>query len=380
MKRCFWILLILIGLLPASRADAAALAGLDMSATAAGAGNAFTATADDPSAMHYNPAGLAWQPGVNFSFAGALRSEDQSVLQSATRGTPFNGQSLSNLSGLYGNWMPKDSAWGLGFALDLPYALNSSWGDAFDGTAQTTTIDVLHTAVDVVYALDSSLAVAVGADWYVAQGDINSTTTTFNGTDNATFGGHVSVLWRPRPAWSFGAMLQSGANINLSGTATGAVAGTAKVKVSLPDVLRVGVNHVFSDAVRFEVDASWTRWSSLSDLNVVGRTRELNTLNMSDSLSLMTGLTWFWRENTQFRFGYTFDQAATKDTAFNARIFDANTHRISLGAGAELFGVHLDMAYVYAYSPSRTISGSGVFDGKYRTRRQTLSLSVAKHF
>jgi len=380
MKRCFWILFILISLLPVSRADAAGLAGLDMSAAAVGAGNAFVATADDPSAMHYNPAGLAWQPGVNISFAGTLRSEDLSVQQSAARGTPFNSQDLSNLAGLYGNWMPKDSKWGIGFALDLPYAQNTEWGSAFGGAAKTTTIDVLHTALDVVYALDSSLAVAVGADWYVAKGDINSTTTTFHGTDNATFGGHVSVLWHPRPAWSVGAMLQSGATIDLSGTATGAVAGTAKVNVPLPDVFRVGVSHVFSDAFRFETDVSWTRWSTLNDLDVVGTTSELNALNMSDSLSLMTGLTWFWREGAELRFGYAFDQAATKDTAFNARIVDANTHRISLGAGADVFGVQLDMAYVYAYSPNRTITGSGAFDGKYRMRRQSLALSVSKHF
>ncbi|MDX8392867.1 MAG: outer membrane protein transport protein [Mariprofundaceae bacterium] len=380
MRRYLWILLMLGGLLPLPKADAAALAGLDMSASAAGAGNAFTATADDPSAMHYNPAGLAWQPGVNLAFSGALRSENQSAKQSAAQGTPFNNQNLANLSGLYGNWMPKGSKWGVGFALDLPYALNTGWGDAFGGAAKITTIDVLHTAVDAVYALDSSLAVAVGGDWYVAQGDINSATTTFNGTDNVTFGGHVSVLWHPRPAWSLGALLRSGATLNLSGTATGAVNGEANVNVPLPDVLRLGAMHVFSDAIRLEVDASWSRWSSLNDLDVVGATTERNTLNMADSFSLMTGLTWFWREKTVLRFGYAFDQAASKDTAFNARIVDANTHRISLGAGGEIAGLHLDLAYVYAYAPSRTISGSGVFDGQYRTRRQSLALSVAKHF
>ncbi len=380
MKRYLWILLMLGGLLPMPKADAAALAGLDMSATAAGMGNAFTATADDPSAMFYNPAGLAWQPGVNMAFSGALRSRDQSVIQSAARGTPFNDQSMVNLSGLYGNWMPADSRWGVGFALDLPYALNSGWKNAFGGAAERTTIDVLHTAVDVVYALSSSLAVAGGADWYVAQGDINSATTTFNGTDNATFGGHVSVLWHPRPAWSFGALLRSGATLNLSGTATGAVSGGAKVNVPLPDVLRIGAMHVFSDAVRFEVDASWSRWSTLKDLDVVGTTSERNALNMGDSFSLMTGLTWFWREGTALRFGYTFDQAASKDTAFNARVVDANTHRLSLGVGGDMFGVNLNLAYVYAYAPSRTISGSGAFDGKYRTRQQSLALSIAKHF
>jgi len=113
---------------------------------------------------------------------------------------------------------------------------------------------------------------------------------------------------------------------------------------------------------------------------VQGATTELNALSMSDSLGVMTGLSWFWRENSTFRFGYAFDQAATNDGGFNARIVDANTHRLSLGAGADLFAVHLDLAYVYSYSPKRTINNASVFDGTYRNRRQTLALSVIKSF
>jgi len=383
MKR-FWMVMIMGSVLSAAvsgeRAEAAALAGLDMSATAAGAGNAFTATADDPSAMHYNPAGLAWQSGFNMGFFGALRGEDQSVKQTAALGTPFNDQNIANLAGLYGNWMPADSDWGIGFALDTPFALNTGWGTSFGGAAKVSTIDVLHTGLDVVYAVSSSLALAAGGDWYVSQADINSTTTTFNGTDAASFGGHVSVLWHPRPAWSVGAMLQSGAKLKLTGTAIGAVAGNASTTVDLPDVLRVGASHVFNDALRLEVDGTWTRWSTLKNLDVVGATAERNALNLGDSVGVMAGLTWYWRENTPFRFGYAFDQAATKDSAYNARITDANTHRFSLGAGGELAGMHLDLAYVYAFSPKRTITGSGGFNGEYRNRRQSLAISVAKHF
>ncbi len=385
MKRSWMLLLILAGVLPAGllapkHAHGAALAALDMSAAAAGVGNAFTATADDPTAMHYNPAGLAWQPGVNLAFSGALRFENQSVLQSAARGTPNNDQIISNLAGLYGSWMPAGSDWGLGFALDTPYALNTGWNTAFGGAAQTSTIDVLHMGLDAVYALNSSLAVAAGGDWYAAQGDINSATTTFTGQDNANFGGHVSVLWHPRPAWAIGAMLKSGAKMKLSGTARGAVAGDASVTLKLPDVVRIGAMHVFNDAVRLELDTSWTRWSTLKNLDVVGSTAERNPLNLGDSFGLMTGLTWFWRENTTLRFGYAFDQASTKDSGYNARVVDANTHRASFGVGGDMLGMHFDLAYVYAFSPARTITNGSIYDGKYRTRRQSLALSLIKSF
>ena len=385
MKHYWILLLILAGVLPAGlispeRALGAGFAALDMSAAAAGAGNAFTATADDPTAMHYNPAGLAWQPGFNMAFSGALRFENQSVKQSAARGTPNNSQTIANLAGLYGSWMPAGSNWGLGFAFDAPYALSSDWGTAFGGRAKTTSLDVLHTAMDAVYAANSSLAIAIGGDWYLAKGEVSSTTTTFSGKEKAGFGGHISALWHPRPAWAIGGMLKSGATIKLNGTASGAVSGNASTKVKLPDVLRLGAMHVFNDTLRFEVDTSWTRWSSQKNLDVVGTTSELNPLSLRDSFGLMTGATWFWRENTVVRLGYAFDQAASKDGGYNARIADANTHRVSLGGGADLMGARFDLAYVYAFSANRSISNGTVYDGTYRNRRQSLALSISKHF
>lgn len=356
------------------------MASQDMSAAAAGAGNAFTASADDPSAMYYNPAGLAWQPGFNLQFSGAMRFENMSAQQSAARGTPFNTSKPGSLAGVYGSWMPTGSHWGMGFAIDRPYLLNTSWDTAFGGSAQRTSFDALHGGLNAVYAISSSLAVSLGGDLYSSKGEVSSTTTSFSGKDRASFGGNVSVLWHPRPSWAVGAMLKSGSTIRLNGTAVGAVSGNADVKVKLPDVARFGVMHVIADKYRIEVDTSWTRWSTQKNLNVQGSTSELNALSMRDSIGVMTGLSWFWRENATFRFGYAFDQAATRDGGFNARIVDASSHRLSLGTGADLFDVHLDVAYAYSFSPNRTIQNAGVFDGTWRNRRQSLALSVSKHF
>jgi len=385
MKRSWMMVLIAAGLLPAGlcnmqQAQAAAFASMDLSAAASGAGNAFTASADDPSAMHYNPAGIAWQQGFNLQFSGVMRFENMSVQQSAARGTPYNSLKPGSLAGVYGGWMPADSNWGLGFSFDRPYLLNTGWGGAFGGTAQRTRFDALHGGLNAVYAVSSSLAVSLGGDMYSAKGDVDSATTTFNGKDRASFGGNISVLWHPRPAWGIGAMLKSGSTIKLNGTAAGAVSGNADVKVKLPDVVRFGVMHVVADQYRIEVDTSWTRWSRQKNLDVQGATSELNALSLRDSFGVMTGLSWFWREDTTFRFGYAFDQGATKDGGFNARIVDSSTHRISLGAGADLFDVHLDLAYAYSFSPNRTINNASVFDGNYRNRRQSLALSVSKHF
>jgi len=383
MKRFFWILMMLTGTVSTPEARAAALATLDHSASAAGVANAFVATADDPSAVHYNPAGIAWQPGAGVMFTGALRFQNQSVQLAPPGGAPANTQAPTNLGSIYTTWMPRDGDWGMGVGFDLPFSGNTGWGAAFGGAAQRTSLNVSHLSLDAVYAISSSMAVAFGPDWYVGRIDVNSATTTFRGTELTAVGGHIAWMWHPRPTWSVGAAFRSGETLNFSGNASGAVTGSAETKVSLPGVVQVGIAHDFYDRYRLEFDGSWTHWSTLTDLNVVGKGAagaELNPLSLQDSFSAMMGLTWFWQEHTQFRFGYAFDQAATKNTGFNARIVDANSHRLSLGAGTEVFGLHLNAAYSFVYSPTRTITGSAPFDGRYTQRLQTLAVSITRYF
>jgi len=383
MKRLLWMIMILTGIASVPEARAAALATLDHSASAAGVANAFVATADDPSAVRYNPAGIAWQPGLGVMFTGALRFEDQSAKLAPPGGAPANTQTPVNPGSIYTTWMPRDGDWGMGVGFDLPFSVNTGWGTAFGGAAQSTSLNVFHFSADAVYAISSSMAIAAGPDLYGGRIDVNSATTTFRGTDATAVGGHVAWMWHLRPAWSVGAVFRSGATLNLSGDAVGAITGSAETKVSLPAMAQFGIAHDFYDRYKLELNGSWTRWSTLTDLNVVGKGTagaELNPLNLQDSFSAMVGLTWFWQEHTQFRFGYAFDQAATKDTGFNARITDANSHRLSLGAGAEVFGLHLDAAYSFIYSPTRTITGSAPFDGRYKQRLQTLAVSISKYF
>lgn len=376
MKRLY--LLVMVFGLSVSTAQAAALANLDQSATALGVANAFTATATDPSAMYYNPAGIAWQEGVGVMFAGAMRYRDSSV--KLTGGVAPNTASPNNLASLYVGWMPRSSNWGLGFGAFSTYSINNDWASAFGGSGQVTKFDTPHIALDVVYAMNSDMAVAVGGDWYTGKLDVNSSTTTFHGKDNTSFGGHVSWMWHPRPDWSVGALYRSRTNMKLAGTATGTVSGTAHVNMKLPDEVRVGVAHDFSDSIKVELDGSWSNWSRMADMNVVGTTTETNALNLRDSFSAMAGLTWTWRENTQFRFGYAFDEGASRNTGMNARVADNNGHRITLGAGGDVFGLHMDLAYAYTFYTKHTATASSPYNGTYRDRRQSLALALSKQF
>ncbi|MDQ6996069.1 MAG: outer membrane protein transport protein [Mariprofundus sp.] len=349
----------------------------NQSASAAGVANAFVATANDASALMYNPAGIAWLSGVSVMGTGRLDYRDSSV-QTLLRNAPNNGTEPFTGS-IYATWTPRDGHLAAGFGFSPLFIANNDWDTAFPAAvgrsaSGITKLTVDHTTVDFVYALNSDLAIGAGGDWYVTRATLTQGVQSFQGNSFTSFGGHASLMWKPFPAWSVGAMFRSGANVNMSGQANDSLS------FRLPDYVSVGIAHDFADVWHLETDIKWTRWSALKDMNIVkgGLISQPNPMNLRDTLTVMTGLIWTWREKTQFRIGYAYDQGANRSQNFSPVIADQDGHRISMGIGADAFGLHMDAAYQYIYHSKNTTTGA--FAGIYKDRRQTLMMSVSAVF
>jgi|UPI000379C646 long-subunit fatty acid transport protein len=370
MKRI--VIFLLVFLSAGSVAQAGGFEQPNQSASAAGVANAFVATASDASALIYNPAGIAWQSGVSVMASGRLDYRDSSVVtplfNASNNGTePFTGS-------IYASWAPVDSRLAAGFGFSPLYIANNDWGLAFPAGSGITKLTVDHSTFDAVYAVNSDLAVGLGGDWYITRATMTQGTQSFQGNSFTSFGGHASLMWKPMPAWSVGAMFRSGAQVNMSGQASDTLS------FKLPDYVSAGIAHDFADVWRLETDVKWTRWSALKDMNIIkaGLISQPNTLNLRDTLTVMAGLSWTWRENTEFRVGYAYEQAANRSQNFSPLIADQDGHRISIGAGGDLFGFHMDVAYQYVYYSKKTATGA--FAGVYRDRRQSLMMSVSNTF
>jgi long-chain fatty acid transport protein len=352
-------------------AEAGGFASSGMSASGLGVANAVVAGADDVSAAAYNPAGLAWQDGIQGMIGINLQYRNSSV--DAGPGVVQNSGGAGNLNHLYASWMPRGSNFGVSLAFDRPYEVDNEWSAAFPLSSGRTSIRADRLSLDGIYRLNSNIAFAAGMDWYLATATMTQPGQAFSGSGKTSFGGHLSMKWKPAPMWSVGALARLGSNLKLTDS-------NQSLKIKLPDELTVGVAYNAADAVRLELDANWSRWSKLNDLNVLSGATVLqpNALDMKDSLMVMAGITWFWRENSQFRFGYAYDQGANSGTAFHPAIADQSGHTVSLGAGGDMFGMHADLAYAYTFYPKSTVTGA--FAGSYRDRRQSLALSVSKGF
>ncbi|ATX82162.1 Long-chain fatty acid transport protein [Mariprofundus ferrinatatus] len=369
MKKIFCLIAMMMA---GTNAHAAGFAQSGHSAAAAGVADAFVATANDASAVVYNPAGIAWLPGVSATVGGTLNYRDSSV--KLPGGIAPNTGTEATVGHIYATWAPLDSRWGAGFGFAPLYQINNNWSSAPFGTpaADTTKLMVDHASFDAVYAISSSLAVAAGLDWYLTRATFSQGANNFNNNNFTTFGGHAALMWKPAPAWSVGLTGRSGAKVNVSGLAN------QKLSIKLPDEVTVGVAHDFADVWRLEVDAKWTRWSALKSMSVTGPAAQPNSLNLRDTLTAMAGLTWTWYPKSQFRIGYAYEQGANKASGFNPIIADQDGHRATLGFGSEIMNMHMDLAYSYTYYSKKTATGT--YAGTYRDRRQALVFSVSKTF
>ncbi len=343
----------------------------DQSASAAGVANAYVATADDASALAYNPAGIAWQSGVSTTAGLRMGFRDSSVVLPTGPVAPNDGNEVTT-GYLYASWMPHDGRFGGGIGISPLYQVNNDWSTGFPASAGITKIMIDHASMDIIYAVNSNLAFAAGGDWYIARATLSQGLKNFNSNDLVSFGGHASLMWKPMPAWSMGLMFRSGSRISISGQAND------NLSFKLPDEVAAGIAHDFYDVWKLEVDVKWTRWSAMKSLSVSGVSPQSNPLNLRDTLTVMTGLTWTWRENSQIRAGYAYDQGASRNIGFSPVIADQDGHRISLGAGGDVYGLHMDLAYTYTYYTNKT--AAGIFAGTYRDRKQAVNFSVSKTF
>ncbi len=362
MKRIMIAAVVSLYALATMQAQAAGIANSDFSASGVGVANANVAGIADVSAASYNPAAIAWLDGVRIQ--GAFASRFRNSSEERVIGVESNNGKAKNTGGVHASWMPHDSNFGVSMAFTQPFSSYTVWG------GDRTEIKSDRLSVDLIYAISSTLAVAHGIDIYQFKANLTQARARFSGKDKASFGVNIGVNWKPAPQWAVGLMLRSGTKAKIK-------SGAQQLNLDLPEQVNVGVSHDIGDAVRVEADLGYERWSRMKNLNVQGSAISYAT-DLKDTFALRTSATWYWLPDTTLRMGYAYEQGANSTSRFQRAIADQAGHTLSMGAGGEIFGMHIDIAYAYTFHSKQ--STTGLIAGTYRDRKQTLAVSISKAF
>jgi long-chain fatty acid transport protein len=417
--------------LTAQQAQASGFAVAELSVLGVGTANALVANPDDAGAIAYNPAAIAFHKNANNEkisvwSAGAVFLNPNFSVRTATGKHDSQGADWHVLP-LLNAAIQVDDKWALGMSVNAPFGLETRWPlDTFPELTRTTTVptplgpqtipisaqptqtkaEILDFTPTLTYAVTDELAVAAGADIYWAKSaQFNSSLTAVDG-DGSGWGFNLSAMY-VKDALSLGLNFHSAATVSMEGYYTALndtlVAGgalppsqSAKLDVSLPWRLQLGVRYEITDQLAAEIDWTRTGWSEFDELRIdlkPGGTLVTDKNAWDDSNAYRLGVTYQVQPSTQLRLGYSYDETPQGDDYYTARIPDSDRHLFGLGVAQSLGqGWELEAGYMYVmnedrnytgdqqYVPGGPTNGTTAYAGKYEAHAHLLSVGISKRF
>ena len=184
-------------------------------AEATARGNAFAATADDPAAIYYNPAGLMQLDGFNIEGGlygisideGYKPLHGQDGAHDSTAHEPF--QSVPQL---FMSYHPKSEPYSFGFGIYSPFGLKTEWPDdaSFRQAGLYGSLEFI--AFNPVFALQITRSLSVGVGFSVNYENAQlreglspepGDSFSFKG-DGISMGANAGILWQPTERQSIG--------------------------------------------------------------------------------------------------------------------------------------------------------------------------------
>jgi long-chain fatty acid transport protein len=368
-------------------------------------GNAFVATADNPSAIYYNPAGISQLEGQNVE-AGVYVVSGGYHYTSPT-GVEFDNKSqLVPVPQLYYAFAPKDSAFAFGLGVYAPYGLSLDWGNNTTFNTLAEKGELLYLCINPVVAwkIHPTLSIGIGptinysqANFQHAIGIIPGDSFKLDGTGwDAGF--NAGIRWQPHPKWALGASYRYVTTVDYHGTAETATippfsgSTSASAQIVFPQFVVAGVSFRPTEKWNLEFDVDWTDWDNVNQIPIqntpLGDTALV--LNYRSSFMYEFGATRQLGKGYFLSLGYFYSQNSSPDKNFTPIIPDTDLHLGSIGVGHHGKRWNWAVAYHFGYNPGRTVSGSTpsplplpngqTADGTYRVFNNAINVSATIKF
>jgi long-chain fatty acid transport protein len=432
LVRCLSTSLTAVLVVLAFSATQAAAAGFrlpEAGAKAMGMGFAFTAQADDPSAIYFNPAGLTQLEGQNVTVGvtyirrygdaftgitpltgGAVVSETQKDLNFFIPNAYYVRKASPNL------------AYGVG--LFVPFGLGLEYRDRNTSIFrnQITMIDLMTLVVNptVAWKVNDVLSVGAGIDFLYGKAKMERTPVSpalggniYNldlEADGTAWGYNFGLLLAPSRNLKIGLSHRSPFTLKLKdgdvnvtnispeasamffdGATTFQTKGSAVI--NLPATTAFGAAYTFFDRLTVEADLDFTWWSSYKNLRV--EIRDENPVLMTtdsrkdwnDVVALRIGAEYRVTDPLALRVGFAYDPTPVPAETMGPELPDATRLNYMVGVGYKYGNWTFDASYFYVDKKERTVSniraeGANTvgFDGIWKGDGYLVALDIGYRF
>jgi long-chain fatty acid transport protein len=383
------LLLAAIGLLLPTSGWTLGIRLFDHDAFATARGNAFVATADNPSAVYYNPAGITQLRG-HHTRASVNVLDVQSEFDDP-RGRNFNSKSkFTVVPGLFYAYSPSNCSISLGVGYYLPYGLSSEWPDVTPFRTVTTRGELQYHTLNGVIAWQAmkTLSIAAGPTVNYARTDLRRGVAVvgdefkFEG-DDYDLGVTAGLFWKPFERHAFGVSYRGPTTMNLQGKSR-APNQDASIELPLPQVIIAGYSFRPTPRWNFEIDLDWTDWNRVNTPVLKQQTGNVPLpLRWESSWAVETGVTRYFENGLHVSGGYVYLENSVPDKSFTPLVPDQDLHIISAGFGGKHNQLTWDATYQFTYGPGRGVSGSvygPAVSGDYTFVAHAFSVSLGWSF
>ncbi len=354
-------------------------------------GCAFTATADDGSALFYNAAGLSFMTGSraevnavfvapNFKFSGKLNKTDP---------TTSTGESESKVYPVPGAYYTNNNNNKLAFGVGVyaPFGLGVVWQDGSEWVGRRISHDVQIQTVYVTPALSlklsDSFALAAGVD--IAHQELelskyspeptsgdNAIHTKLDGSSSINITPSFGLMFRPNEKLSLGAMyhfkktmkFEDGdatlESLNPWGSALVGVLGSEHklaTDINLPDIMSLGIAYTFGEKFKAEFNYVRFGWSAFDKLALNFENDALDQtihFNYEDSWQLRFGFDFKASEKLNLMAGYVHDKTPQPLAAVSPLLPDSDRNDYSIGALYKAGKWDFNVSYMVVVGDERT--------------------------
>jgi long-chain fatty acid transport protein len=355
----------------------------DQDAFATARGEAFVATADNPSAIYYNPAGITQLEGneIRGGFYGIYL--DPSYTPTNHHRTFHSSDNYAAVPQGFYTYTPANQPVSFGLGVYAPFGGKMSWPQntgfrsvAIDGSLTYLTINPV-VAVKALPTLSLGGGVMVNyANMNMDQGlekyQFPSTNYFRFSGDGWSVGYNLGLLWQPQEQISFGASFRSSATVTLDGRTEyerqpniRATNQSARADFKFPITAMVGLSYRPTPKWNIEIDADYTDWSSFQKTTIYqsstspGVEKDVPViLDWQASCMYELGATRYFGNGWQASAGFVYNENSVPNARYTPLAADMDRYFFSAGTGYKGKHFSCDLAYQFGYGPTHTVTDS----------------------
>jgi long-chain fatty acid transport protein len=407
-------------LLSAGPLGAAGFGIFEHGSKAMGMAGAFTAQADDPSALFHNAGGLAFQDERAFAAGATYITSSEAEFEG---GLPFPGPSgrgeQKELAEVppHVYWVqPIGEALRFGLGITSPFGLTTNWenpdnwpGRFLNTKASLRSIDLNPT---LAFKLGDNFGLGIGAVARFSDVELNRRLAvqnpfTFRAVEAGAihlesdfdegFGWNAGLLHKWNNSFQWGLSYRSKVEVDYAGEGriTQRPTGNAQLDellrtrlpfgqnlpietaIEFPDMASLGLLFAVTSNLWIETDANWTGWSTVDQIVIQGTNPAAAAVfnaatstipqHWEDVYNYRLGVRWGGEER-QWRFGYVFDETPQPDSAVSPLLPDADRNGFTVGYGRQGPRFSTDLALMYLpFDARETSTNHDGFNGTYNT-------------